>query len=87
MSKTSVITSFLFSAYPEFANCEIVAIPAKYDYKPYGWGFQKDSPNLEMFNFYLDEMREKGAMKQIFVKYDPPNQVTIRARLDNVRLG
>ncbi len=28
-----------------------------------------------MFNFYLDEMREKGAMKQIFVKYDPPNQV------------
>ena len=63
------------SAYPEFSNCEIVAIPAKYDFKPYGWGFQKDSPFLEMFNYYLDEMREKGANKQIFVKYNPPIQV------------
>jgi len=63
------------SAYEEFANCEIVAIPAKYDFKPYGWGFQKDSPFLEIFNYYLDEMREKGATDQIFTKYDPPNQV------------
>ena len=66
---------FFSSAYPEYSNCEIIAIPAKYDFKPYGWGFQKDSPFLEMFNYYLDEMREKGANKQIFVKYDPPSQV------------
>ena len=35
-----------FSAYQEYSDCEIVAIEAKYDFKPYGWGFQKDSPFL-----------------------------------------
>ena len=50
-------------------------MPAKYDFKPYGWGFQKDSPFIEVFNYYLNEMKEKGSLKQIFVKYDPPDQV------------
>ena len=62
-------------SYPEYFNCEIVAVPAKYDFKPYGWGFQKGSPYVEIFNYYLDEMKEKGSLKQIFVKYDPPPQV------------
>ena len=66
----------LSSAYSEYSNCEIVAIEAKYDFKPYGWGFQKDSPFLDIFNYYLDEMREKGAMKQIFKKHEPQPQVT-----------
>jgi hypothetical protein len=41
-------------------DCEVIAIPAKYDFKPYAYGFQKDSPYLGLFNHYLKEMREKG---------------------------
>lgn len=52
-----------------------MAVTAKYDTKPYAYGFQKDSPFLGIFNFYLKEMREKGALKQIRMKYDPREQV------------
>ena len=41
-------------------DCEVIVIPAKYDFKPYAYGFQKDSPYLGLFNHYLKEMREKG---------------------------
>ncbi len=47
----------------------------KYDFKPYAWGFQKDSPLLGLFNFYLKEMREKGALKKILNKYEAQPQV------------
>ena len=59
----------------QYTECKIIAIPAKYDFKPYAYGFQKDSPFLDLFNFYLKEMREKGSMKQILEKYQPPEQV------------
>ncbi len=64
-----------FRAFPEYANCEVIAIPAKYDFKPYAYGFQKDSPYLGIFNFYLKDMREKGTLKQILTKYESPPQV------------
>ena len=53
----------------------MIAIPAKYDFKPYAYGFQKDSPYLGLFNHYLKEMREKGALKQILNKYESGAQV------------
>ena len=52
-----------------------MATPAKYDFKPYAYGFQKDSPFLPLFNYYLNEMKEKGSLKQIQVKYEPPSQI------------
>ena len=52
-----------------------MATPGKYDFKPYAYGFQKDSPFLPLFNYYLNEMKEKGSLKQIQVKYEPPPQV------------
>ena len=51
-----------------------MATPAKYDLKPYAYGFQKDSPFLSLFDFYLNEMKEKGSLEQILVKYEPPPQ-------------
>ena len=57
-----------------YINCKIVATPAKYDLKPYAYGFQKDSPFLSLFDFYLNEMKEKGSLEQILVKYEPPPQ-------------
>ena len=66
---------FAASAFPEYADCQLIAIPAKYDFKPYAYGLQKDSPFLGIFNHYLRELREKGALKQIANKYESGEQV------------
>ena len=58
-----------------YINCKIVATPGKYNFKPVAYGFQKDSPFLPLFDYYLNEMREKGSLKQIQVKYEPPPQI------------
>ena len=64
-----------FRAFPEYAACEVIQIPSKYDFKPYAYGFQKDSPYLHLFNHYLKEMREKGTLKKILNKYQAAPQV------------
>ena len=58
-----------------YIDCEIVQIPTNYDYKPLAWGIQKDSPFIELFNYYLKDMKEKGTMQQIFEKYESLPQV------------
>ena len=63
------------SSFPEYTRCEVIAIPGKYNFLPFAYGFQKDSPYLGMFNFYLKEMIEKGSLKQISEKYETPAQV------------
>ena len=78
MDNFNVALYFTFqsiSTYPEYQKCEIIAIPRKYHLQPIAFGFQKDSPYLEIFNYYLKEMIEKGVMKQISEKYDVPQQV------------
>ena len=52
-----------------------MATAAKYDFKPYAYGFQKDSPFLAMFNYYINEMKEKGSLEQIQAQYEPAPQV------------
>ena len=71
------LTKFMFlcRTLDAFINCKIVATPGKYDFKPYAFGFQKDSPFLSLFNYNLNEMKEKGSLKQIQVKYEPPPQI------------
>ena len=51
-----------------------MATPGKYSFKDLAYGFQKDSPFLPLFDYYLNEMKEKGSMKQIQAKYEPPPQ-------------
>ena len=63
------------STYPEFLNCEIIAIPGKYNFKPFAFGFQKDSPYQGLFDFYVKEMIEKGITKQILDRYQTADQV------------
>ena len=57
-----------------YISCKIVAAPGKYDFKPYAYGVQKDWPFLAMFNYYINDMKEKGSLKQIQAKYEPPPQ-------------
>ena len=52
-----------------------MATPGKYNFKSVAYGFQKDSPFLPLFNYNLNMMREKGSLKQIQVKYEPPPQI------------
>ncbi|XP_059085217.1 uncharacterized protein LOC131882167 [Tigriopus californicus] len=66
---------FAISVLSALADCEIIANPAKYDVKPYAYGFQKDSPYLGLFNHYLKQLRERGTTKKILEKYDSQPQV------------
>ena len=63
-----------FRSSKEYIACEILAIPAKYDFQPYAYVFQKDSPYLSLFNFYLKKMAEKGTIHQLLKKYEPAPQ-------------
>ena len=65
----------LYSEFSSYKSCKMIAIPTKYNFKPYAYGFQKDSPYLGLFNHYLKEMREKGVLKQILNKYETGTQV------------
>ena len=71
----AILYQFVFRTFDEFAKCKIIATPAKLDFKPYAFGFQKDSPFLPLFDHYLNEMKEKGSLKQIQEKYAPPTQI------------
>jgi hypothetical protein len=70
-----LLTGYIFSTYQEYINCEVIAIPAKYDVKPRAYGFQKDSPYLDLFNYMLNKMKEEGTYDKIAAKYEPPPQV------------
>ena len=52
-----------------------MATPGKYNFKPVAYGFQKDSPFLNLFNYNLNKMKEKGSLKQIQDKYEPKPQI------------
>ena len=58
-----------------YINCEILATPGKYKFKHLAYGFQKDSQFLPLFDYYLNEMKEKGSLEQIKIKYQSPPQV------------
>ena len=72
---TKILLYYLFRVFDAYINCKIVATPAKYDFKPYAYGFQKDSPFLPLFNYYLNVIKEKGNVEQILRKYEPPPQI------------
>ena len=74
-SKTLIVLVDVSRSFNEYFDCQVIAIPAKYDYKPYAYGFQKDSPYLGIFNYYLKEMREKGTLKQILNQFESRPQV------------
>ena len=46
----------------------MIAIPGRYDFKPYAYAFQKDSPYLSIFNYFIKTMQERGSMDQIMEK-------------------
>ena len=52
-----------------------MALPKKYDIKPYAFGFQKNSPFLPLFDFHLKKLQEKGAIDKILKEYGSKPQI------------
>ena len=50
---------------PEFASCQILALPAKFGNIPIAWGFQQNSPYLAIFDYYIRLMQESGSQHKI----------------------
>ena len=42
-------------------------MPANYDFKPLSYGFQKDSPYLGLFNFYLHSYQQPLNLYKFFM--------------------
>ena len=39
------------------------------------WVFQKHSPYLQLFNYYLKMMKEKGTLQYLYSRFKPPPQI------------
>ena len=49
----------------EYKKCEITAVPQKYEFKPYAFAFQADSPYLRFFNYHLNKLRDIGGLQKM----------------------
>lgn len=56
---------------PQYKKCEIIALPKKFNLKTLAWTLPKDSPYLPLFNYYIDHLKENGALERIFKKWEP----------------
>ena len=74
-SKLMLAVLLSIRATNEYKDCQIVATEGKYFLRPYAWAFQKHSPYLDAFNFYLQEFNQKGLWNAIQNKYEPLPQV------------
>ena len=72
---STYLLEYFFSSTKEYEDCLIVATEGKYIKRAYAWAFQKHSPYLEIFNFYLQEFNEKGSWNAIKNKYAASPQV------------
>ena len=58
-----------------YKKCQILALPEKYQFQPFGFAFQKDSPYLELFDYYLKKMKQDGVLDKLIIEYEPPPQI------------
>ena len=58
----------------EYNSCELIILPKRYFYTRFTFGVQKDSPYLELINYHLLKMAERGVSAQISKTYEPHTQ-------------
>ena len=58
----------------EYNSCELIILPKRYFYTRFTFGVQKDSPYLELINYHLLKMAERGVSAQISKTYEPQTQ-------------
>ena len=71
----SIHQKFNFRTTQEFQQCEVIALPKKYVRSSWCFGFQKHSPLLKIFNYYLAAMAEEGSLNRIINSYAPAPQM------------
>ena len=45
------------------------------DFRSVAWAFQKHSPYLQVFNYYLKKMTEKGTLQNIYSRFKSLPQI------------
>ncbi len=65
----------IYSAQQEYRDCKIIAVPGKYNSKPYSIAFQMNSPYLEAFDYQISLNRENGNLAFIVEEYGVKGQV------------
>ena len=63
-----------FSTTKKFIDCEIIAIPGKYDYKLLAYGYQLNSPYAGALDYHIKLIRENGGVDQVITKYQGGRQ-------------
>ena len=58
----------------EYEKCEIIILPKRYNMQLFTLGFQKDSPYLGLFNYYLRKMRQEGSLDKNVKGYEAAQQ-------------
>ena len=53
----------------EYVNCEVIDVPSKFNINRYAFAFQKDSPYLPIFNYYLKLLDQQGTFHKLKKKY------------------
>ena len=56
-------------------DCRIVAVPSRYDLRPYAFGLQSGSPLLAALDYHLGRLRERGAARKILEQWETKPQV------------
>ncbi len=52
-----------------------MAVPSRYDLRPYAFGLQSGSPLLAALDYHLGRLRERGAARKILEQWETKPQV------------
>ena len=58
-----------------YQNCQALNLPAKFEFIQIAYAFQKYSPYLKLFNYYLKKLEEGGTFHNLKNKYNRLPQV------------
>ena len=70
-----IFQCFYYSHTEDFKECRIVSTKGKYMKRQFAWAFPKNSPYLNIFNFYFEKFKEKGIWHSINERYKTKPQI------------
>jgi hypothetical protein len=70
-----MVVTFFDSSKEEYKSCDIIDTKSQYFQVQYAWPFQKYSPYLDIFNFYIKGYKEKGIFGALSNRYQSSSPV------------
>ena len=74
LSEICFIHTAYYRSTKEYQDCKIVVTEGKYFNRPSAWTFQKHSPYLDIFNYYIQEQIQKGQWNALINRYQAQPQ-------------